>query len=185
MRGRFRRRRIEAQEMNITAFMNLMVILVPFLLITAVFTRLTVLELNLPGRSAGGPDTKQLHLEVIIRKDALEVGERSAGILKRIEKTSGGYDYKTLSQVLQSVKQKFPDKTQATILSEPDTAYDTVVQVMDTVRVVASVTAGSVSRYELFPDISIGDAPVRSSASAPAAPAPAKASAKTPVRRGK
>ena len=75
MRSRFRRQRIAPEEMNITAFMNLMVILVPFLLITAVFTRLTVLELNLPGSSAGGPDAKQLHLEVIIRNDALEVGE--------------------------------------------------------------------------------------------------------------
>lgn len=164
MRSRFRRQRIAPEEMNITAFMNLMVILVPFLLITAVFTRLTVLELNLPASSAGGPDTKQLHLEVIIRNDALEVGERSAGVLKRIEKTAKGHDYKTLSQVLQGVKQKFPDKTQATILSEPDTAYDIVVQVMDTVRVVTSVTAGSVTRYELFPEISIGDAPGRAGA---------------------
>ena len=41
----------ESTELNITAFMNLMVILVPFLLITAVFSRLAVLELNLPGSS--------------------------------------------------------------------------------------------------------------------------------------
>ncbi len=181
MRSRLRRRRIAPEDMNITAFMNLMVILVPFLLITAVFTRLTVLELNLPASGGGGPDTKQLHLEVIIRDNALEVGERNAGVLKRIEKTANGHDYKTLSLVLQGVKQKFPDKTQATILSEPDTAYDTVVQVMDTVRVVTSVTAGSVSRYELFPDISIGDAPRHSGAPASAVPAPAKA----PARRGK
>lgn len=171
MRSRLRHRRIAPEDMNITAFMNLMVILVPFLLITAVFTRLTVLELNLPASSAGGPDTKQLHLEVIIRDNALEVGERNAGVLRRIEKTANGHDYKTLSQVLQGVKQKFPDKTQATILSEPDTAYDTVVQVMDTVRVVTSVTAGSVSRYELFPEISIGDAPRYSSTPANTAPA--------------
>jgi len=173
MRGRFRRHRIEDYELNITAFMNLMVILVPFLLITAVFTRMTVLELNLPGRSAGAPDSRQLHLEVTIRKDALEVGERSAGVLKRIEKTSKGYDYKALSLVLQSIKQKYPDKNQATILAEPDTAYDTVVQVMDAVRVVTSVTAGSVSRFDLFPEISIGDAPVRSAAPAARVSAPA------------
>jgi biopolymer transport protein ExbD len=161
MRNRLRRHRIPPSEMNITAFMNLMVILVPFLLITAVFTRLTILELNLPAGGASGPDLKQLQLEVIIRADALEIGERNAGVLKRIEKTGKGYDYKTLSQTLQSVKEKFPDKTQATILSEPNTPYDTLVQVMDTVRVVSSAQGGSVVKYELFPDISIGDAPVR------------------------
>ena len=49
MIGRARRRRKDGDDdINITAFMNLMVILVPFLLITAVFSRLTILELNLP-----------------------------------------------------------------------------------------------------------------------------------------
>jgi biopolymer transport protein ExbD len=52
-----RTRHTGADELNITAFMNLMVALVPFLLITAVFSRLTVLELNLPGsESVANPD---------------------------------------------------------------------------------------------------------------------------------
>ena len=34
----------DTAELNITAFLNLMVILVPFLLITAVFSRLAILE---------------------------------------------------------------------------------------------------------------------------------------------
>ena len=44
MRGR-RERNLEAAELNITAFMNLMVILVPFLLITAVFSRVAIWSL--------------------------------------------------------------------------------------------------------------------------------------------
>jgi biopolymer transport protein ExbD len=165
MRRRFRRHRIEPQEMNITAFMNLMVILVPFLLITAVFSRLTILELNLPPASAGGPDNKQeLHLEVVIRANALEVGERNSGVLKRIDKTAKGHDYKELSAALRQIKERFPDKTAATILSEQDTPYDTLVQVMDAVRVFEVAQGGAVTRYELFPDISIGDAPVRTAA---------------------
>jgi biopolymer transport protein ExbD len=50
-RGGHRRHNHDTAELNITAFMNLMVILVPFLLITAVFSRLAILELNLPGCS--------------------------------------------------------------------------------------------------------------------------------------
>jgi len=42
-----RRQNDDTAELNITAFMNLMVILVPFLLITAVFSRLA--------RSSSGP----------------------------------------------------------------------------------------------------------------------------------
>jgi biopolymer transport protein ExbD len=33
-----------AAELNITAFMNLMVVLVPFLLMTAVFSHITILD---------------------------------------------------------------------------------------------------------------------------------------------
>lgn len=157
------RRRLTKQpgDMNITAFMNLMVILVPFLLITAVFTRMTILELNLPPASAAGNETKQeLQLEIAIRRDALEVGDRHSGLIKRIDNGSRGYDYKMLSEVMKQVKARFPDKLNATILSEPETSYDVLVQVMDAVRVAEAVQAGSVTQVELFPDVSIGDAPV-------------------------
>jgi biopolymer transport protein ExbD len=166
--------------MNITAFMNLMVILVPFLLITAVFSRVTIHELNLPPAASSAVDVKQdLQLEVIIRPNALELNERSRGMLRRIEKTDKGHGYKELGEVLRQIKERFPDKSAATILSEPETPYDILVQVMDAVRMYETAQGGSVSRYELFPDVSIGDAPIMSAsaapaASAPAAPAPAK-----------
>ncbi|MCH7773164.1 MAG: biopolymer transporter ExbD, partial [Bacteroidetes bacterium] len=57
MSRRLNRRRHPAVELNITAFMNLMVVLVPFLLITAVFTHVTVLDLNLP--PPGAKEVKQ------------------------------------------------------------------------------------------------------------------------------
>src|SRR6056300_1847134 len=81
-----RRHNSEVAELNITAFMNLMVILVPFLLITAVFSRMAILELNLPGSSsAPGEPPRDLQLEITVRADGLEVGDRSAGNLKRFE----------------------------------------------------------------------------------------------------
>ena len=146
--------------MNITAFMNLMVILVPFLLITAVFSRLTILELNLPPASSSSHDTPQdLQLEIVIRRDALEVGDRRTGLIKRIDNTSKGHDLKSLSEAMKQIKARFPDKLNATILSEPETSYNVLVQVMDAVRVVEVAQAGSVTQAELFPDVSIGDAP--------------------------
>ena len=54
----------EAVELNITAFMNLMVILVPFLLITAVFSRLTILELNLPALDAASEKQEKIDLQL-------------------------------------------------------------------------------------------------------------------------
>jgi len=101
----------------------------------------------------------------------LQVGDRNSGPLAAFPNKDTGYDYDGLSTYLQQVKTKFPDKTDATILLEPDTPYDTVVQVMDRIRVL-EVNAGlNVVQYELFPDISIGDAPLMDAGAAPAAPA--------------
>lgn len=161
-RGR-RRRHHEQEELNITAFMNLMVILVPFLLITAVFSRLAILELNLPSSDTTVVDQEEpkFQLEITVREDSIEVGDRNAGSLSQIDNTSEGYDFDGLSGYLQTVKQKFPDEANATVLLEQDIPYDILVQVMDTVRVVERVddVDALAKRYELFPEISIGDAP--------------------------
>jgi len=162
MRSKWRKhRRHDPEELNITAFMNLMVILVPFLLITAVFSRLAILELNLPSSGEQPDDLAQtMQLEVIVRADRIEVGERNGGLMTSLAMIDGGYDYAGLTDYLQRVKASFPDKLDASILLEPEVPYDVLVQVMDAVRVFEAVQAGSVVKAELFPEISIGDAPV-------------------------
>ena len=158
-----RRRNQETADLNITAFMNLMVILVPFLLITAVFSRLAILELNLPGSSTEPvePQEQTFQLEVIIRKDKIEVGDRNLGLLGVYRNDAEGrYDYDALSAKLSELKNRYPRKTDAAILLEADIEYDTLVQVMDRVRVEERVEDDSIVRNDLFPDISIGDAPV-------------------------
>ena len=158
------RRNVETAELNITAFMNLMVILVPFLLITAVFSRLTVLELNLPGSSSEPLEQQEqtFQLEIIERQDKIEVVDRNQGLLGIYPNTETGYDYEALAEKLSQLKERYPTKTDAAILLEQDISYDTIVQVMDTVRVsqVVDEDEGRVDRMDLFPDISIGDAPV-------------------------
>jgi biopolymer transport protein ExbD len=159
-----RLRHKEVAELNITAFMNLMVILVPFLLITAVFSRLAVLELNLPSSDSQSVDQQEpeLQLEITVREDSIEVGDRNAGVLSRIANTDEGYDLAELNGYLTRVKQQFPDKADATLLLERDISYQVLVEVMDAVRVAERFDGAGrdVVRYELFPEISIGDAPV-------------------------
>jgi hypothetical protein len=112
----------------------------------------------------------------MVRKDLLQVADRNTGPLHTVPNNAQGYDYDGLAEYLKFVKTKFPDKTDATILLEPNTAYDTLVQVMDRVRVFETGQGANVVQAELFPDISIGDAPAVDAATpgAPgAAPAPA------------
>ena len=162
-----RRHNTDSAELNITAFMNLMVILVPFLLITAVFSRLAILELNLPGSSTEPvePQDQVFQLEVIVRSDKIEVGDRNQGLLGVYPITDDGYDYKAVGGKLVQLKERYPKKTDASILLEQEIPYDTLVQIMDTVRVSVDIEVDEndnkqLVRTDLFPDISIGDAPV-------------------------
>jgi biopolymer transport protein ExbD len=161
---RVRRLRKEQAHLEITAFINLIVVLVPFLLSTAVFSRLAVIDLTLPAQSSGVEKLKldNLQLEIVIRPDTLEVNDRIGGnLVAPIPNTAKGPDVKALASVIYQLKVKFPDKTEATILSQPDTPYDTLVHVMDAVRITNTAQGGKVVKAELFPNISIGDAPVK------------------------
>jgi biopolymer transport protein ExbD len=162
-------------ELLLVPMIDIFTVLVTFLLMTAVFSRTVILELKLPPANAEfTPPPPGLQLEVIVRKDALIVDDRNSGPLAKFPNNDSGYDYEALSRYLQQVKSKFPDKTDSTVLLEPDIPYDVVVQVMDRMRVL-EVNAGlDIVQYELFPDVSLGDAPANdpaaSGGAAPAAP---------------
>lgn len=162
---RIRRPRKPVAHLEVTAFINVIVVLVPFLLSTAVFSRLSVIELSLPAKNSGVEQLKvdELKLEVVIRPDALDVGDRIGGLIQHIPNNAQGYDLASLSTLIQQVKAKFPDTKTATVLAQPNTSYDVLVHVMDSVR--EGIPAGADphakgTAVELFPDISIGDAPI-------------------------
>ncbi|HEX4586234.1 MAG TPA: biopolymer transporter ExbD [Burkholderiaceae bacterium] len=159
---RVRRLHKRPAALEVTAFINLIVVLVPFLLSTAVFSRLAVVELTLPAQASGVEKLKgDLQLEVVIRPDGLNVGDRIGGQIMWIANQPSGYDYRALAQLMLELKGRFPDKTDASILAEPGTPYDVLVGVMDAVRETRVAQGANVVKADLFPEISIGDAPVR------------------------
>lgn len=162
----------ETVELNITAFLNLMVILVPFLLITAVFSRVTVLELNLPSLDAEGGEQEQvdLQLQLVIRDGFIDVQDAQLGLIRRVEKREeGAHDWRLLADVLLEVKQRFPEEQDITLLLERATSYRTMIDVMDRVGQTDIVLAGTLESVELFPNIAIGDAPALTEATVTAA----------------
>jgi biopolymer transport protein ExbD len=161
MARRKHRRLQQDAELDITAFMNLMIVLVPVLLLSMVFEHTKVLELNFP-KSAQVLDQTDLdneQLQLIIRKQGFDVASSKAGILKHLPVKEGEYDFENLSLFLRDVKSRIPDKSEISILLEHDTSYQTLVTAMDTARSYKTVLVASVVDAELFPSISIGDAP--------------------------
>ncbi len=141
-----------------TTFMNLMVVLVPLLLITAVFSRITIVELDLPSAKGPAPSTPTFRVEVVVRERGLEISD-GAQVIATIPKVGDAYDLSTLSEYLVEIKRQYPQKDDASVLLEPDIQYDYLIQVMDTVRSVEMNDGGQTARADLFTTISLGDAP--------------------------
>jgi biopolymer transport protein ExbD len=155
------RRHKEAPELDVTTFLNLMVVLIPFLLVTAVFSRITIQELNLPEAAGGSrPDTPVVTIEVIVREAGLEIadGRRTIAAFPRKD---GRHDLGRLAQHLLELKRQHPEKEDATILIEPDIPYEEMIHVMDAMKLFELVGEedGELQRFALFPELSIGDAP--------------------------
>lgn len=166
-----KQREPEEADIEITPFMNLMIVLVPVLLMSMVFSHITILQLNLPdltGMSTQSAE-KNRQLEVVLRKSSLEVYYPSGVLIKRIEARKTGddeeLDYATLSLVLQEIKKQVRDKSDVLLLSEADVSYQSLVTTMDTMRGFTAVVATSAVEVELFPEISLGDAPPERGAS--------------------
>ena len=160
-RHHYRRRTSNTYEIDITTFLNLMVVLVPFLLITAVFSRLTIVELNLPSNAGGASNNPDaFRVEVIVREQGVEISNGSA-IIATIPKSEDEFDLETLSDTMVALKQEYPDHDAASVLMEPLIPYDYLIQVMDTVRAVEVPTdvEDGVEVFALFTEISVGEAP--------------------------
>ncbi|MCF6324986.1 MAG: biopolymer transporter ExbD [Gammaproteobacteria bacterium] len=151
----------ETEELNITAFMNLMVILIPFLLITAVFSRMTILELNLPALDAKNKDQEkiELQLELVLRSNSFDIQDANIGLIKRFPRSQDETRWDQFTDLLIEIKTRFPEEEEIALLLEPDINYKTLTQVMDHVRSAEVVSVLSVETVALFPSISIGDAP--------------------------
>jgi biopolymer transport protein ExbD len=165
MLHRRHRHRADAEpgELNITAFMNLMVILVPFLLITAVFSRLAILEVALPAPEntpQEQPEDEPLPPpRIFVRADGLTL-VTPQGSEVGFPRSADGYELAGLTSALELVKREDLDKDAAVVMLEPDTDYDTLIQVMDAVRVTrVDEPEGATVEVPLFPQISLGEIP--------------------------
>ncbi|KAA1175084.1 biopolymer transporter ExbD [Marinobacter salinexigens] len=159
MRRRHRKRSTSA-ELDITAFMNLMIILVPVLLLGMVFSQIRMIELNFPGDAVGEEVVAEtISLMVTLIPEGIEISDSERGLISVLPAGVSGQDFKALRSELRSIKARFPDKTDITLEVGPEVDYQTLVTVMDTVRSYPAVVAASLVEGELFPDVSLIDAP--------------------------
>lgn len=153
------RRLVSSPELDITAFLNLMIVLVPVLLLGMVFSQIRSIELDFPGlEGSAAPDAATLRLVVTVLPEGLEVAGSERGLIDVFPLVNGQQDYSRLQSLLKGIKARVPDKTDVVLEVAPRVDYQTLVTVMDTVRSYPAVVAASVVEAELFPDVSLMDA---------------------------
>ncbi len=172
---RKRNRELADAELDITSFMNLMIVLVPVLLLSLVFNQMRILQVQLPLLSSGALAKEQelpQKLELEVHADKLVVNYPAGQPLREIPPTAEGKrDFKALALFLQDLKLTFQQKQivkqDITLLLADNTDYQTMVTTMDTVRSFKTVVAASVVDAELFPKISFADLPKAPATTAP------------------
>ena len=168
-RHHYKRRTKPAHELDVTTFLNLMVVLIPFLLITAVFSRMTIVELNLPSSAASSSADAGFTPEVIVREAGIEISNGKQ-VIATIPNEDEEFDLDTLSDYMVELKQTYPAQDSAAVLMEAQIPYDYLIRVMDIVRSVEvpiELAEGEefvegepqVELVALFSDVSVGDAP--------------------------
>lgn len=162
--------------LDIRPVLNLMVVLIPVLLYSAEFVKLSIRELNLPpaGASDKGDQNEQLteqekrfQLTVILSKRGFYIGNQ-AGYLTGEANTAadpaiplledGSYDYDRLRQQLIEIKDKikdqgFVDEKSIIISAEADIEYKHIIKLMDYISLYEDAEG---NEHELFPQINIG-----------------------------
>lgn len=143
--------RASTVDVNIVPFIDLMSVLVIFLLITAVWSQVSIIQL---GSSIYGKKTSDVAAEppkvaeIPFRVDVKPTGHKI--VIGRQEiivpKKGAEYDLERLLKELKTVKSLYPEKEDAVITMDDDLEYVHLVDSMDSV-----LTAG-------FPQVSVSTA---------------------------
>jgi biopolymer transport protein ExbD len=168
LHGSFTNRVRKPAEVMLVPMIDIFTVLVTFLLMTAVFSRITILQLDLPSANSGGaPTPPAFRLEVIVRENGFELTNGETLIAALPKTLAGEYDFTALSQLTQQLKREHPDVDDASVLMERTVKYDYLIQVMDAVRSArvaggeesAADSAAGPHTLELFSNIAVGEAP--------------------------
>ena len=131
---------VQDADLNLTAVMNIFLILIPFLLLTATFVRIAVLELSLPNldrsdraRAVAQRSEPAVLNILLIRKDHLQIKSPELKFTP-VPKTGEDYIWNELKSQLEQIKERYPDINDFIISPDDDVEYHTIIRVMDHCR---------------------------------------------------
>jgi len=169
-------REVLAADVDLTPIMCLFIILVPLLLLSAVFERLSALQVHLPEASTIEETEKPdegpsgiVELRLLLKEDGFglegTLSHDPAGKEKetyedfRYDFPIQGdlYDLEKLKLTLLELKQQYPKHEEIVFLVDDKVSYDVIVQAMDTCRLEYYAEEGKRRSRPLFPEIALSE----------------------------
>ena len=122
-------------ELNLVPFIDLLSCCISFLLITAVWTQISGLQIT----SSGGPNQEQQQAQNTIdvklllgeKGYSLQMAGASIDIPKLSGKEGAAFDRKALAEKLKTLKSSLPEQTAITVQPEDTVAYADLVETVD------------------------------------------------------
>ncbi|OQW47208.1 MAG: hypothetical protein A4S09_15545 [Proteobacteria bacterium SG_bin7] len=122
-------------EVNIVPFIDLMSVLITFLLLTAVWTQVSMIQIgsSIYGRDPNDGTPKPQEEEKVLRLDILKDGYKLRFASKEFKfpKVNGEYDKKSLRASLKSIKEENPEKKDAMISVNDQLDFEIFISGMD------------------------------------------------------
>jgi len=135
-------KKTKSLELFISPVLNLFIILIPFLLMTAVFVQTSVIDLYLPTVSKARPNLTSESKPNIAREKLLILSINPHDlsfilqdkVMKIIPWKKNNYNFDECKTFLQIIREKLPN--QKSIIIEPDDSiiYDYIIHIMDQCR---------------------------------------------------
>lgn len=168
--------RIKEIPLDIRPVMNLMVVLIPILLYSSEFVKLSIRELNLPPATTGvggaedkpQEELKRLQLTVIVAREGFYIGNKSGYLTGDTDagtsepaiplNDAGEYDFVALQEQLKEFKtkiedQEFVDENSVIISAGANIEYRHIIKTIDFVTMWENERG---DQFELFPQVNIG-----------------------------
>ena len=130
---------VETIDLDVTPFMNVCMIIIPFLVTMAVFTQITVIDFSLPpaaqaGTAAAAPaESKELDVSIVITNDGFRI-VGTGKMLDLVPRVRGEFQFAILRGLLQAVKFQYPSQKSVVLVIDSDILYDDIVKFMDVCR---------------------------------------------------
>lgn len=119
-------------DIDVTPIMNMFIILIPFLVSMAVFTKLAILEFQVPANSGSSlsKGTPKLKMTMVLNSTSVKITQ-GADMLDSIGLKDGVVDEKLLKDRLLLLDDKITIKNEAVLAVSDSVEFETIVSVMD------------------------------------------------------